>query len=164
MAGGFVLTFDMPYGLRPVRRELRRWQQGAADFRPVWRRIIDDIVSITRVRFDAEGPGWAPLSEDYGRWKARVYPGMPILQATRRLISSFTDVSHPEHVEIVTPSQMVWGSTNPYGVHHQKGTRQMPARPPFDAVPEVQKREWVKVAQRHIMAGGGEITRLPSHA
>lgn len=38
--------------------------------------------------FEAEGPGWAPLSRAYARWKERHFPGMPIGQRTRQLITS----------------------------------------------------------------------------
>jgi phage gpG-like protein len=51
-----------------------------------------------------------------------------ILMWTHRLQRSFAG-GGPEHVRLVTPTELRWGSRVPYAAHHQYGTRRVPARP-----------------------------------
>jgi len=79
-------------------------------------------------QFQTEGAAYG------NRWSPRAHaepnglPRRPLLVNTGRLRDSFLSASHPEHVERLTEGQLLWGSTVPYAVHHQRGTVHMPAR------------------------------------
>jgi hypothetical protein len=149
--GGLKLRFDLPFGLTALNRGLDRFTNRAQDLTPVWEQIISDLRRITADRFDAEGPGWAPLSARYAAQKAITHPGRPILVRTGELRRDLVD--DPD-VREATPTRMAYGTrVVRYGVHHQTGTGRMPARPPFGKISEAQKRAWIKMAQRYIVEG-----------
>ena len=148
---GLRLTFTLPYGLEPLTRTLVRFGDATQDFTAVWDQIIADARRITGQRFDEQGPGWAPLSERYAAEKARTHPGAPILVRSGEL--RYRLVTNPDVLE-VTPLSFAYGiRASFYGRFHQTGTRNMPARPPFGFT-EAHKREWVRIAQRHIIESG----------
>lgn len=87
----------------------------------------------------AEHAPWAPLSDSYAAWKARVAPGKPILQLTSRLRRQLTGESG-DHYERREPTRLTIGSDYiisggaDLGGIHAVGRQlppPMPARPPF---------------------------------
>lgn len=107
------------------------------DWRPLWRDLNEYLSDRIEEQFNTEGGfsgGWAPLNPEYAAWKARRYPGAPILVATGKLKRSYRKGGRG-HVFQSTRDKMRWGSSVPYGVFHQQGTQNMPARPilTFDA-------------------------------
>lgn len=94
-------------------------------------------------QFDAEGAGpvagsWAALSETYAAWKAKKYPGQPILVATGALRDALTKPNSPLGARDWSATTFVFGTQGvEYASYHQLGTTSeasggMPARPPFD--------------------------------
>lgn len=89
-------------------------------------------------QFDAQGSGpvagaWAQLSDVYAAWKAKKYPGQPILVATGGLREALTSPSSPLGSREWSASSFVFGTAGvEYASFHQTGTARMPARPPFD--------------------------------
>lgn len=89
-------------------------------------------------QFDAEGAGpvvgpWAPLSAMYAEWKAKRFPGQPILVATEALRDGLTKADSPFGSREWSASQFVFGTRGvEYASHHQSGTEDMPVRAPFD--------------------------------
>lgn len=92
-------------------------------------------------QFDAQGAGpvagsWNPLSEAYAAWKAKKYPGRPILQRTGALLEALTVASSPFAARDFNASTFLFGTAGvEYASFHQLGTSKMPARPPFDFDP-----------------------------
>lgn len=83
-------------------------------------------------RFLAAGGLWKPLSPTYAAWKAKHFPGMPIMRRTDRLFRSLTyDGGRvgPEGIARFGKRSAEIGTSVPYGILHQRGTRHMPARP-----------------------------------
>lgn len=109
------------------------------DFSDPLRETGHAIHDAIRDQFAAEGsPAWEPLSPRYAARKARTYPGMPILQATRRLMLSLTDADAPDAVFDVSPTRLILGTDveTPdgkwnIGLLHQLGApnANIPARP-----------------------------------
>jgi len=89
-------------------------------------------------QFDAEGGGpvagsWAELSDVYAAWKAKRYPGQPILVARGDLRDALTQPNSPFGARDWSASSFVFGTAGiEYASFHQTGTARMPARPPFD--------------------------------
>lgn len=151
MAVRLTLRF---FGEAQLDRTLDRFAENVDDATPAWEVLADRFARAERRQFDTEGAygsgGWAPLSEDYGEWKANVRPGAPILVFDGELRKSLTE--RPFGVEVLLPGSMVIGSDVDYGLYHQQGTDRMPRRRPVE-LPETERREWVKVLQRFIVTG-----------
>ena len=108
------------------------------DFRPrIWPKVNAQFSRLMIEHFDSGGGSgstgsWAPLSQNYGAWKAKHYPGEPILELTGTLRRSLTGSFAPGAHYMVTPSLYERGTSVPYAVFHQYGTSGMVPRPPID--------------------------------
>lgn len=113
-----------------------------SDLRPVWPTVHDIVIKFFRAIFTAQGgyprgERWQALSPAYAAWKARHYPGQPILQMTGHLAESME--GGPDHIYRFGPSWMEtgtqdikarthqWGYTGPLFGGRVQGT--IPARP-----------------------------------
>lgn len=150
---GILLTFDL-YGDTQLSRTLDRFAAGAEDARPAFDAIADRFAHVERRQFATEGKansgGWAALSPTYGAWKARHYPGQPILQRDGHLVRSLT--RRPLGVERIEAHEAWLGSDIAYGAFHQRGGRHLPRRRPIELT-EAERRTWVKILQRFIVTG-----------
>lgn len=146
------LTFDF-YGDAQVERTLERFAEHAEDVSPAWEAIASRLTVVERRQFASEGRtgsgGWAPLSPRYAAWKARHYPGQPILVATGALRRSLT--TRPLGIERIEPHEAWLGSDIDYGGFHQRGDG-VPRRRPVELT-ENERRRWVKIIQRFIVTG-----------
>lgn len=52
----------------------------------------------------------------------------PILRQSGRLEKSLTDRNHPENIENINVNEAQLGTSVPYGVYHQEGTKNIPIR------------------------------------
>lgn len=146
------LSFSF-YGDQQLDRTLERFELGAADARPAFDAMADSFARAELRQFRSEGGygsgGWPALSPTYAAWKARHFPGQPILQRTGDLFESLT--SRPFPIDVIEPQMAVFGSDVGYGVFHQEGDG-VPMRKPID-LPETLRRRWVKILQRWLMTG-----------
>lgn len=87
---------------------------------------------------------YAPLSPRYRAWKARRYPGRPILVVTGRTVRSMTDKSSRDFFSRVKARgrTLVFGSKYKLAGIHQTGNRagNLPARPLFRVTRRVVER------------------------
>lgn len=145
------LTLEF-FGETQVDRSLETMELRSLDARPAWETITDSFLAAERRQFETQGlsgsGGWPPLSPAYGAWKAKHFPGMPILQRTRRLALSLTE---GPAVRIFEPHDMWIGSDVYYGAFHQAGAG-VPQRRPVDLT-ETWRRSAVHVLHRHIVYG-----------
>lgn len=126
--------------------------EAAEDMRPAFEAIADVFLESERRQFATEGRwgsgGWAPLSPDYARWKARHYPGQPILRRDDDLFRSLTSGPAVRRIE----RDRVWlGSDVDHGRYHQLG-QGVPRRRPVE-LPESVRRRMVKIMQRFAVTG-----------
>lgn len=111
----------------------------------VFPRLIPALEWAALKQFDAEGSGptsgaWAPLTPRYAEWKAKRYPGAPILEATGRLRSALTESSSPFAEREYSDTDFAFGTRNvQYASYHQVGTERMVARPFFDFGEETER-------------------------
>lgn len=143
------------YGEEQIDRTLDRLE-AVDDMRPAWEVLADRFYRAEARQFASSGAygsgGWPPLSPKYAAWKARRYPGQPILRRTDDLWKSLTQRGAGGGVLVLEPSFMVIGSSVDYGEHHQKGGGRLPRRRPVE-LPDEERRQWVKVIQRFIVTG-----------
>lgn len=150
---GVRFTFTVE-GEAQIDRTLARFADNVSDALPLWDKLADRFASIERRQFASEGGygsgGWPALSPRYAAWKARHYPGKPILERDGELKRSLT--VRPFGVEVLTPSSMTVGSGIDYGRFHQQGAGNLPQRRPVE-LPESERRTWVRLIQRFIVTG-----------
>lgn len=148
-----LLEFEF-YGDVQLSRTLADRAERAEDVRPAWDAIADRFEEAERRQFGSEGTygsgGWAPLSPKYAAWKARHYPGRPILVREGDLRESLT--SRPFGVEVIEPHRMILGSDVVHGGYHQAGSGALPQRRPIE-LPEQERQEWVRILQRFLVTG-----------
>jgi phage gpG-like protein len=141
------------FGEEQVNRTIMRTVDAADDATPAWEVLAKSFQLAQRKQFRSEGlygsGGWAPLSPRYAAWKARHYPGAPILVRTGDLRDSLTQ--RPFGVEVIEPRYAVFGSDVDYGLFHQQGDG-VPRRRPVE-LPESLRRRWVKIIQRFLVTG-----------
>lgn len=100
--------------------------------------------SVTK-QFDSRGSGpitgaWAPLTEKYAKWKARKYPGKPILELTGALRAALTTSTDSKALRSTVGNSLSYGTKGiEYASAHQTGTPKMVQRPPFDFGPDFEK-------------------------
>jgi phage gpG-like protein len=132
---------------------LRRWSTALLDMAPAWQEVTELVRQFEVAQFATQGgvERWAPLSPRYGAWKARRYPGKPILVLSGALRKDLT--TRPYSVERIEHDSLTLVLTElPYARYHQTGTATMPQRKVLD----ITREQWdkiVKVVQRHIVAG-----------
>ena len=151
MANGHVkVTIEM-IGQTPLETYFDHISHIPDDWRDAWEPMADDFRSAEAEIFAEEGPGWAPLRPRYAAWKARHYPGMPMLVRTGALQLSLTDPHAEGAIYDIYPTTMELGTdlktTNrngkqyTLGMLHQTGTRRgMTARPPVIIRPALQQQ------------------------
>lgn len=147
------ITLDV-LGTRQVDRTLTRWADALKDARPLWEELAAEFGRANAQQFGSQGAasgGWAALSPGYAEWKARHYPGAPILVRTGALMRSLT--ARPYGVERITRDSLTVGTNIDYAWYHQHGTSRMPARPPVEFT-DARRREWVRIIQRHVVQAG----------
>ena len=72
---------------------------------------------------------WAGLDQEYARRKAIRFPGMPILEATRRMKKGFSHEARPRSLRITNRVKAGQSAgSKPRWIYHQSGTSTMPAR------------------------------------
>lgn len=150
MAVRFTFTVE---GETQIDRTLARFADNVSDAEPLWDKLADRFASAERRQFASEGGygsgGWPALSPRYAAWKAKAYPGKPILRREDELYTSLT--RRPFGIEVLTPSSMTVGSGTAHGRYHQQGDG-VPQRRPVE-LPESERRTWVRLIQRFIVTG-----------
>jgi phage gpG-like protein len=76
--------------------------------------------------FDSNLDSWAPLKPSTIKRKGHDR----ILYETGALRASLVTVGGPGNIHEVTPSTLLFGTSDQKALYHQEGTRKMPARPP----------------------------------
>lgn len=141
-------------GTKPLSLTLQRWQHNLGDATPAFKEMADYQKKVVNARqFKEQGSvetgKWSPLSPPYGRWKARVRPGRPILVFDGDLRRDMTVPG--QGVYKIWRSGMTVGTDLDYAIHHQKGTLMMPARRLIGTPRKQDTRHFGKILQRWIV-------------
>lgn len=139
------------FGEEIFNRAFNRIDSIGNDLRPLWPEVIREFYLIEREQFESEGAAgasgkWAALSNVYAKYKQVAFPNQPILRAEDDLFRSLTEPEAPMAILRPEQDQLVIGTSDPKAIHHQRGTRKMPARPPI-SFGEGQKRRLQKSIQ-----------------
>lgn len=123
-------------GVLQSTRAFRSLNESLRDFREAWPEIHMYFLRANVEHFESQGARggqtWKPLSEAYGKWKAKKYPGKPILVRTERLKRSLTlGGSAPDQVAEFKPMMAIFGTAVPYAKYHHRGTARLAQRRVF---------------------------------
>jgi phage gpG-like protein len=146
------ITFEVA-GDEQLKRSFSRFGEHAKDLSEPFREIVKDFYKIEKKQFESEGGygsgGWQPLSPRYAAWKAKKYPGRPLMVVSGLLKESLLG-ENPYSIENVTPKSMEVGTVVNFAVYHQKGTCKMPARPLIQLT-DADKKRWIKFIQVYLV-------------
>jgi phage gpG-like protein len=99
------------------------------DFRPVFGWAKRELEKANAQNFATNGlpvGGWSPLKPRYSAWKARNFPGAPMLIQTGRLFRSLTNLRTPP--SNIGKTSATFGTDVEYAKFHQYGTTKMDKR------------------------------------
>lgn len=142
---GLRLRFTV-FDEQQVNRVLEGLDNRARDMRPAWDEVREYFSDYEERWFLARGRGWRPLSRSYERWKARHFPGKPIMVRTGELEQSLEEPS----IDIREPTYAIFGTDVPYAGYHQRGGGRLPQRRVID-FDEPGRREIARFVQRHLI-------------
>lgn len=151
------LTLDV-YGDEQISRELLRFSAYVGNPRPAFEKIRDDLEEQLAEQFETDGrrggSSWEPDKEATLAAKAAAGLRPEVLQATGRLLDSFTANTHGEGIRSITDDAFVFGSKVAYGAVHQKGSKDgtIPKRPIL-SLKATDRRGYVRTLQRYITTG-----------
>lgn len=132
---------------------LAQFENSFHDLHALWPKLADVFYGIEREQFDSEGGhgagGWAALSGNYAKQKAKEFPGRKILQATGALMESLTTKDAQYGIYEEADAALTLGSALPYAQFHQSGTSYMPARPEI-ALTDQDRARFINVALREL--------------
>lgn len=151
-----VIRFEVS-GDEATERHLLRFGERMSDARPAFAAVAEMMRIAERERFDAQGPGWAPLAESTVAQKSSEGLDPRILHATLALRQSLTEPGG-ENFAHITSQGLHFGSSNPYGGFHQKGTVSLPVRKVLD-FDEGHVRAFTRELQRWMVHGDLMIDR-----
>lgn len=142
-------------GIPVLDRAFNRIDEYISDLRSVWPAVSQEFYAIELEQFESQGAAgasgrWTPLSDAYARFKVRVFPGEPILQATHALKDSMTSPDALDSVFIPEPQQLAIGTKREGARAHQRGVGRLPARP-IISMTEGQKRRLTKAIQSELV-------------
>lgn len=112
----------------------------------VFPRVTEVLEDAVAEQFDSEGRagqggGWDELSPKYAAWKAKKFPGSPLLVRTSRMVSGLVSSLAPTALRSKDQTRMEYGTRGvEYASFHQFGTRKMPARPFMDFGKEIEPK------------------------
>ena len=143
----FELEFNV-VGEEQLQRSFSRFGEDVEDASEAFREIAKDFrEKLMPAQFNTQGShggsGWPPLSPNYAAWKAKNYPGAPILVRSGLLRESL-EKNNAYSIVDIQPKSMNIGSRVNYAIFHQQGTRKLPQRKIIQ-LSEEDKTRWTKI-------------------
>jgi len=145
------ITFEI-LGKKKIVTILSRIKTRVKNLSPAFRNIANSFRDIEKKTFEGQGRpvGWKPLDPKYAAWKAKNYPGKPIMVLTGDLKKSLTSKGG-DHVEIISPHELEIGTRDKLGLFHQKGAGRLPVRKNISPTPR-DMTEWVNITRNFIIS------------
>jgi phage gpG-like protein len=144
-------------GHAEMDRGFSRFANVVGDYSDVWPVVGDTVRGIVKEQFDTQGAAggdaWAPLQEQYGKWKAVHFPGMPILQRTGTGYRAMTQEGAPGSVFDYNERSMKVGTDLGYLIFHQSrdGRAGRLPRRPIIQFTEAMKRAIFRPMQMYVI-------------
>ena len=132
-----MIEFTYTINSQPAEKALANFQASLANQSPALREIAGDFREMIARQFAsegrAEGTPWAARKSvgavhEPPTTQRAIYES-PLLVRTGALLRSLTVRGAAGHVERLEAQSLAIGTSLPYALFHQTGTRRMPARP-----------------------------------
>lgn len=122
----FTFTVDMP-GQESFARGLSRFADEITNFEPFWEQWFKPawfrhITLHYETQGASTGAQWPPLSEAYGVWKQKHWPGLPVGVLSAATRESLTFPGDPRAIWDAGPRSLTVGTNVPYAMFLQQGT------------------------------------------
>ncbi len=116
---------------RDIQAVIQKAREEINDLTIPFKLIAQSWFKTNRALLDLKSPGkYEDLSPKYKIQKVRKWGFVyPILKASGRLLGSITTPGAESINLVINKRTLLLGSTVPYGIYHQLGTKNMPARP-----------------------------------
>lgn len=128
------------------------------NFKPIFRWAFKELQLAHRLNFQSRGAVggsvWAPLDPEYAAWKLENYGANGILVRTGDLQRSLTFDNARGAVREIRRRGARFGTKIPYAKFHQRGTTNMPERPPI-VNPEILQSRLAERMGQYIIDGRG---------
>lgn len=156
----FKFSVSMP-GQETFSRAIQRFADQIQDWSPFWETFFRDawyrhVETHYTTQGRSTGEAWPPLSEAYGAWKQKHWPGLPIGVLSGATRESLTFRDDRNAVWEASKTGLTVGTRVPYAIFQQLGTQRsgagsglrpvknysygsgggMPARPPLRVTSE----------------------------
>ncbi|MBI1941032.1 MAG: phage virion morphogenesis protein [Acidobacteria bacterium] len=161
-----MIEFTYSINSQPVEKALANFQASLANQSPALKQIADDFREMIARQFAsegrAEGTPWAPRhhpsvpsslrrgipirSGGVVKTRPGQAQGLPLLVRTGALLRSLTAPGAAGHVERFEDHSLAIGTSLPYALFHQTGTRRMPARP-IIVLSGARSERWVEIVR-----------------
>ncbi len=144
------ITFTI-LGKKKVVNVLTFIKKTVKSLQPAFRDIAQNFREIERKTFADGGrpASWRPLSPKYATWKAKNFPGAPIMVQTGDLRKSLVSTGG-DHIEIIKKDELIIGTQNPLGLWHQTGAGSLPVRKVISPTPR-DLTEWINITRSFII-------------
>ena len=149
-------------GVAQLRQTLGIYVSKSRDLRPVWPAVVGLIQEDVKAQFRSKGGssgGWAKLSSEYASWKSSAFPGRTILIREGKLLKSLVDSKDSLARMEFGRAGMTYGSAHIAAQFHQRGTANMPQRPPVVLRRATQKRIPKLIQEFIFKSGQGRLFR-----
>ena len=144
--------------------KLERLRMNGTDMRPALRLIGQVFADAQRHQFETEGrhygPGWVRLTPKYAARKAKLLPGLRILQGATGALedAAAPGIAEEFPIYLLGGRRIEVGLSDadvPYAKYHQNGTSKMAARPVMGSPSREDRKKITKVLHTHLMKGVG---------
>lgn len=124
------------------------------DFKVVFQWAKRYLAQANQENFTSQGMpvgGWSPLKPKYSAWKARNFPGMPIMQQTGKLFRDLSSLNGAPNE--INATSATFGTRIEYAKFHQYGTTRM-AKRQIVFEPPMFAKELADKAAKHVVGTG----------
>lgn len=126
-AAPLQFTMSLP-GMQDYAVALSRFSDAISDFTPFWDDYLRDswyraIDTHYTTQGSSTGEPWPELSERYGMWKQKHWPGVPIGVRSGATRESLTFADDGDAIWESTPTSLTVGTRVPYALFLQLGTK-----------------------------------------
>jgi phage gpG-like protein len=123
-------------GMAKIKNGIIKLRRGFANLMPVWPAIRDEFYRIEKKRFETSNKGrWRPLSPGYAAWKAKHYPGKPIMVRSGDLKKTLTSMTtgtiyNPSKREVTLGTKIKYALAQHFGTKERGGGKEQSRLPP----------------------------------
>lgn len=138
---------------------LDKMEAAAKDFRIVFEWARKELAKANAANFTASGlpvGGWSPLKPKYASWKARNFPGAPIMVQNGALRRDLTTLRGAASEIRMTSAK--FGTNIEYAKFHQYGTSRM-AKRQIVFEPPLFAKQLAEQAKKHIVDAANNAAR-----